>query len=1036
MMRRVYYLILALSISTSVFAQVNQLTITRVQQMPNLPSPYLMRDWKSVATDYDNLAFSLSATGQFLPLVGVKSGGINYPSLSPILLQTYVGTNSANQAEAINIIPSLVGASLVGINKSNQSSINWVVKSKDFFNKANGQNLYLNDYSSGTGGDWWYDVMPNIFFYQLYTHYPTTTDFDSQFMSVADRWISAVKAMGGSATPWSVPEMNYRGWNFATMKGNATGVKEPEAAGGIGWLLYHAYTKTSEKKYLEGAQMCLEFLSGLNSNPSYELQLPYGAFIAAKMNAEQGTSYNIPKIINWCFDRGSLRGWGAIKGTWNGSSVDGLIGEANDTGNDYAFAMNGFQQAAALVPLIKYDKRFARDIAKWALNLANASRLFYSPYLPQASQDDFVWSSTYDPQSVIAYEALKEKNNFNNNIPLYGTGDAKQSGWAQTNLGLYGSSHVGYLGSIVETTNVVGILKLDVNKTDFFLTDAYPSYVLYNPYGIDQQVTLDLPAGSSDIYDAISETIIASSVSGTTIVTIKANEATLLTYVPAGAALIPTAGKLYLGNKIIDYHYGYDFSAPLRIKSMSAEGTLVAFNQQVSVYTTIENSTATVVYSWKENGIVISAIAASPFIWTVPSTLGENVLELTIESNGKFATESILFNVVEKITTAPIVDNVTTDKLWYTPGSQVTIICNATDETQTAKELNYHWVVNGGSVITSNGSALSWRAPANEGIYEITCEVTDMDNLTTIGKKLILVRASTSVKTAPIAYYPLDGDVLDYSGNNHDATLKGAQLASDQRGESNKAFSFSSGNDIIYVSNEASLNFDDKLTASCWVKLNDVNQESFILSHGSWEERWKISATPDKKIRGTIKTSSGTRDVDSSAPLLLNQYYHVAMVYTGYSLELYIDGLLDNFAGHTGLINTTSKAITFGRKDENTTNYSLNGSLDEVRIYDQDLSPNEIETLKSTWNITTEIQENGTNTIYLYPNPSTGLINILGVENIASIKAWDLLGREIHSSYKNIQKSIIQVEIDTPATIVILRIETASKVYYQKIMIQ
>jgi hypothetical protein len=38
--------------------------------------------------------------------------------------------------------------------------------------------------------------------------------------------------------------------------------------------------------------------------------------------------------------------------------------------------MNGFQQAAALAPLPKYDKRYARAIAKWILNLANASRLF------------------------------------------------------------------------------------------------------------------------------------------------------------------------------------------------------------------------------------------------------------------------------------------------------------------------------------------------------------------------------------------------------------------------------------------------------------------------------------------------------------------------------------------------------------------------------------------------------------------------------------------------------------------------------------
>jgi hypothetical protein len=68
-------------------------------------------------------------------------------------------------------------------------------------------------------------------------------------------------------------------------------------------------------------------------------------------------------------------------GNWGGYDVSGLIGEANDGGNDYAFVMNGFQQAAALAPLPKYDKRYARAIAKWLLNLTNASR-FCTDHFP------------------------------------------------------------------------------------------------------------------------------------------------------------------------------------------------------------------------------------------------------------------------------------------------------------------------------------------------------------------------------------------------------------------------------------------------------------------------------------------------------------------------------------------------------------------------------------------------------------------------------------------------------------------------------
>src|SRR6185295_1512744 len=213
--------------------------------------------------------------------------------------------------------------------------------------------------------------------------------------------------------------------------------------------------------------------------------------------------------------------------------VSGLVGEIDNPSTGYAFAMNGFEQAAALVPLIKYDKRFARTIAKWTLNLANASRLFYSKYLPTSHQDSYSWSALHDPNSVIAYEALKQTGL--NDSSLYATGDAIRTGGGQTNLGLYGSSHVGYLAALITPTDVDGILLLDVNKTDFFGQNSFPSYVVYNPYGSTKAVTLPLGSATYDIYDAISETIIKTGATGNYLITIPANQVMLLTYLQAGA---------------------------------------------------------------------------------------------------------------------------------------------------------------------------------------------------------------------------------------------------------------------------------------------------------------------------------------------------------------------------------------------------------------------------------------------------------------------------------------------------------------------
>src|SRR3990172_8463465 len=289
-------------------AEAQQININRIELMPNIPSPYEMRDWKKVAAGYDSLVFDFDRTDDegYLPLIC--------------------------------------------IDKSNQNGYNWVLMCEEYFNKANNANVYLNHQTGSDWNDWWYDVMPNIFFYQLYNMYSNTGDFSFQFTSVADRWLEAVDVMGGSTTPWYNPNMNHCAFNLMTMTPFSSGDPvEPEAAGAIAWILYNAYVKTNDPKYRIGAEWAMEFLNGLTSNPSYELQLPYGAYTAARMNAELGTTYNISKIINWCFDIGYLRGdghstgWGAILGKWGGYDVNGLIGEVNGA-NDYAFLMNTFEQ--------------------------------------------------------------------------------------------------------------------------------------------------------------------------------------------------------------------------------------------------------------------------------------------------------------------------------------------------------------------------------------------------------------------------------------------------------------------------------------------------------------------------------------------------------------------------------------------------------------------------------------------------------------------------------------------------------------------
>jgi len=1001
--------------SLSAFPQSGQLNIPRIDRMPDLPSPLQIRDWKTVARNYDSLVFDLNKTGPYFPLsrLGIQ-GQFNYPDNIPLFLDTYVGANGhANQAEAINILPALVGATLAGIDKSNQHGINWIAKSKDFFNRKNGQDVYLNNYFTTSGGDWWYDLMPNVFFYQLYAMYPhAAPEFSSQFTTVADRWLYCVNRLGASSTPWTLPNMNYRAFNLSTGLPLSSSVPEPESAGSIAWLLYHAYQETGNRDYFTGAQQAMDFLTGLIANPSYELQLSYGTIAAAHMNAMEGTDYPLQKMLDWCFNRGDLRGWGSIVGKWSDYDVSGLIGEANDRGDDYAFVMNGFQQAGALAPLPKYDKRYARALAKWILNLSNASRLFYWNALPPANQDSYDWSVANDPAACIPHESMKEL--FSGQSP-YATGDAIRGGWAATNLSLYSGSAVGYLGGIVQSTNVPEILQIDLNKTDFYGDNTLPAFLYYNPLSEARPVEIQLPPGTFDLYDAITESFLLSDVKGTVQVIIPASEVRIIRTFAAGQETRIQNGRLYAGNAVLDYHYGYNYSVSLRIKGISTDRNPIPKNSLFTAYCEPGNNAGQPVkYEWFLDDTPVAGKNQSQAQLTAPGIPSTVVLKCVITANGQSSEDTLHLQIVDRIPVPPVVKGIRSDEPYTVAGQSNTfsaLVEQAPDET-----LEYTWSATSGTLMQETGNPVTWVAPTAPGVGEITVTVTNQDLLSTTVSAEVLVKDTSLAIQAPVIWYPFDSDDRNAAADRYHATATGVSKTEDARGILSKAYRFTSGQDIIYTENHPDLNFTEAVSLSCWVKCEQLGSERFILSHGSWQQRYKLSVTPEGLLRWTVKTSTGVADLDGSAPIDLNRYYHVTALYTGYSMELYVDGLLDTFRTFSGSLLPSTKPFTIGRMDNIETLYALRGGVDEVKVWDREIPVKQIEQLKNQW-FEPIIDSTGDPVARLYPNPVRGQIHIefKGQPDVENIALFASDGRKVIDSSPG--SPVAEWSVELPATL-------------------
>ncbi len=965
---------------SNIFAQ--QINISRIEDMPNMPQPYEMRNWKQVAIGYDEFVFDFDKTGRYLPLIFWNTNTVNYPNHSSFGLHTVVGTPYPTSAEAINVLPAVISASLVGIDKSNQNVYNWVLMCEEFFNKRPEENVYLNHPVASSGSDWWYETMPNVFFYQLYDMYPNTGDFAYQFTTVADRWLEAVVTMGGSTTPWHRPYMNYRAWKLSDMTPLATGVPEPEAAGAIAWLLYNAYVETGNPKYRIGAEWCMEFLDNWSKNPSYELQLPYGAYIAARMNAELGTTYDIERLVNWCFTtEGNVRDWGATLGNWGGYDCYGLIGEAKYYGYGYAFIMNGFEQVGALVPMVRYDERFARAIGKWVLNVANATRLFYPNYLPDENQDSEAWAHQYDPNSYIAHESMRESWM---GFSPYATGDAVAGEWGATNLALYGSSHVGIFGGIIDTTNVEKILQLDVLKTDYFHDEAYPTYIYFNPYDGEKTVQIDVGDGQYDLYDAGTNSFLQTNVSGTTSFTIPADAAVLLVVTPAGGIITYELDKMLIDGVIVDHRSGQTVgNHPPRIKSLAIDTTTVIFGANTTVYCTAsDRDNDELSYTWNASGGTIIG-SGTDVTWTAPNSEGTYVISCLVDDgNGGQDIDSVNVEVVESINHVPVILSLTADPKKIDLGATALLTCTATDPDDDT--LSYIWASAYGTLFGS-GSMVTWTAPANGGYYYVRCMVDDGRGGQAVDSIGMVVQDFSNVGTGiPVAYYPFNGNANDESGLGNHGVIHGATLTADRFGNANSAYYFDGVDDHIRVPNHASLNFRDEISVSFWMKIGQFfGREAYPISHGNWENRWKVSITPDNRtIRWTIKTdygvNSGIKDLDSQTQLVTDTFYNITVLYNGSAFEIYINGELDTSSSWSGLILPTTIDLTIGQVLPNNPDYNFKGVLDDIRIYNYALS---VEEIQNIYNESASIKEprdylTESQILQTYPNPFANSIAI------------------------------------------------------------
>lgn len=225
---------------------------------------------------------------------------------------------------------------------------------------------------------------------------------------------------------------------------------------------------------------------------------------------------------------------------------------------------------------------------------------------------------------------------------------------------------------------------------------------------------------------------------------------------------------------------------------------------------------------------------------------------------------------------------------------------------------------------------------------------------------------------APIALYKFDecASTTVYntapnatgSGTLFNGTIVPGGGANTSAGNCNSGTSSEMWNDGTVGKRNASLGFDgtddyiniddtpewdvSTISVSAWVKPSSVSAFRVIASRDSGttgDRYWALQINDSGKLYGYVCMSDDScADTSGSRPPTMSagNWYHVAMTYDGYTIRLYLNGVLVDILTSSAVMEVGSEPIAIGRKSNSTLYFD--GLIDDVRIYNYALKTSQV----------------------------------------------------------------------------------------------
>ena len=181
-------------------------------------------------------------------------------------------------------------------------------------------------------------------------------------------------------------------------------------------------------------------------------------------------------------------------------------------------------------------------------------------------------------------------------------------------------------------------------------------------------------------------------------------------------------------------------------------------------------------------------------------------------------------------------------------------------------------------------------------------------------------------------------------------------------GKSGGALEFDGLTGYVNSTSGPSLDLTDSMSVTAWVNNKGNNTHGWTFS-GRWDDivtkwycpggycygsAWWFGIEPGGRIRFIIVNSTGSSTGTAGGTTMVkndSSWHHVAGVYDGEYVSVYVDGNMEGRTPYTQGIHVNSSIPVRTAASGHTLPNSFNGTIDEVRIYNRSLNIDEIQAL-------------------------------------------------------------------------------------------